>query len=213
MKALIPAKAKLISKSDKFIWPYNLLEINFHIDEIQTDVTLQLAKENIDDSMDIFNGELVGLCEEMLKESQVSITRDNKVTDLTSRQLALIVSNLAFTALEKGSEWNKSPFKLELKSPNTFINEFKKKNKVDLAEIAKLEKALKTKKEPSNTEIMHEIKKIQVVWIPVVQTNNDQIISPVMTWEAITISNVKTNKIKQEWDTKFTSRADFKFSV
>ena len=214
MKTLIPAKAKVISKSDKFIWPYNLLEIKFNIDEIKTDVTLQLAKENIEDSMDIFNGELVGLCEEMLKESQVSITRNNKVTELTSRQFALIVSNLAFTALEKWSEWDKSPFKVEIKAPNETIRELKKNNKNDLAEIAKIEAALSKKKEPTNAELMEEIRKIKLVWVPVnVNTDLDQIISPTVVWDPVVISNVKTNKPKQEWDTKFTSRSDFNFDI
>jgi len=216
MKTLIPAKARVISKSDKFIWPYNLLEIFFNIDELKTNVTLQLAKENIEDSMDIFNSELVWLCEEMMNWSQFSITKDNKVTELTPRKLAFIVSDLAFRSFTKWSEWNKSPFKVEIIAPNVAIKEFKKANKTELAEFEKLQKQLWNKKEPTNSEIMEEIKKLKLMW-PVITTNTDldQIISPTMADDLAptnTKTKTKTNqKPKQEWDWKFTSRANLDF--
>lgn len=208
MKTLIPAKAKVISRDDKFIWPYNLLEIDFRIDEIQTDCTLQLAKENIEDAMDIFNSELVELCEQMTESSKFSITRDNKVTELTPRKLAYIVSDLAFRAFAKWSEWKKNPFKVEVKWPNTIIREFKKANKAELIELEKLQKQL-WKKEPTNSEILQAIKNLQLQ--PIVQTNTQSI-----NWfdnvQQVTATK-QTVQYAYQWDevSKFTKAASLDF--
>jgi hypothetical protein len=61
---------------------------------------------------------------------------------------------------------------------------------------------------------MEEIKKLKVQSIAASNFWEAIPSNITTTWEPVVISNVGSkNKPKQEWDTKFTSRADFNFSM
>lgn len=139
------------------------MEIDVNIDEINLWLKFQLAKENIEDSMDIFNWELVWICEEYMKWTTVSLTSDNKVVDLTPRKFAHIVAKLAFQAFEKWSDW-KSPFKVEVNMPKTALSKFKSENKAELKELERLEKMVK--KPITLKDVMDAIDKLpNKIWV------------------------------------------------
>lgn len=206
MAFLIPAKTKHTIRKDKFLWAYNLLEIAMNITSIPLKIKLELAKENIDDSMDIFNSELVTICEEYLKETTVSLTQDNKVVDLSARRLAHLVALLAFSAFEKSSEWDKAPFKVEIDMPNAQLKKFESENRKDIKELERLQKMVK--KPVTNEQILEAIKKIKIETV-VVEWGTENV--------AIKKKNVAVKKpkeeeyIMQEGDVKGAWRVDMDF--
>lgn len=157
MKKWLFTKANVIRKEDKLLWAYNMFEIPVNVDEVWLKMTVQLNKETIDDSADLWYSELTGVADEYIKKMKPSIFLNWEMVELNTEAFVALINDCATEAMRRGSEWDKDLFKVRVERPNDKLNAFKRENKDALKEYERLEKRMKVQPEQTDkTEAMFQ---------------------------------------------------------
>lgn len=190
-------KAKLfkVKNESEIGLSFNQINIPINLDDIGVDLNISLLKESIDSIGDIFNTRLIVMCDEFLKNNDVNIVKNGKVSNMNKFTLSSLASELVFSAFQSCADDGKDTLKVEINTPKDVLLDFKKNNRVFIKELERLRKT-KSQHESNKKLWLQEIDNKLNAILELINTKNIGATVakiPISDVDSIELNNVKVN--------------------